>query len=227
MVYLSSFPLENRRVSLKQVLLKTPAKLSDSIYKEKGSKFLGFLIPIASEKDFRSELKILTRKYHDATHVCYAYRLLPISGDGSIIERKSDGGEPSGTAGDPILRQLRESQIVNGAVVVIRYFGGTKLGKGGLARAFRTCASEAINSSELVMVVHTVSFMIECNQNLTGQLENLIYNYGGRIVSRKFDNVSEQVDYKIEISKEQYEKIRKAIKTKFSGGIYFLLGNSV
>lgn len=227
MVYLSSFPLENRRVSLKQVLLKTPAKLSDSIYKEKGSKFLGFLIPIASEKDFRSELEVLTRKYYDATHVCYAYRLLPISGGGSIIERKSDGGEPSGTAGDPILRQLRESQIVNGAVVVIRYFGGTKLGKGGLARAFRTCASEAINNSELVIVVHTVSFMIECNQNLTGQLENLIYNYGGRIVSRKFDNVSEQVGYKIEISKDQYEKIRKAIKTKFSGGIYFLLGNSV
>ena len=227
MVCQSSFLLENRRVSLKLALLITPAKLSESIYKEKGSKFLGFLIPIASEKDFRSELKVLTRKYHDTTHICYAYRLLPFSIGGSIIERKSDGGEPSGTAGDPILRQLQESQIVNGALVIIRYFGGTKLGKGGLARAFRTCASEAINSSELVMVVHTVSFMIECNQNLTGQLENLIYNYGGRIVSRKFDNVSEKVGCKIEISKDKYEMIRKAIKTKFSGEIYFLFSNSV
>ncbi|MCH8012366.1 MAG: YigZ family protein [Candidatus Marinimicrobia bacterium] len=207
--------------------MKTPAKLSESIYKEKGSKFLGFLIPIASEKDFRSELKVLTRKYHDTTHICYAYRLLPISGDGNICERKSDGGEPSGTAGDPILRQLQENQVVNGALVVIRYFGGTKLGKGGLSRAFRTCASKVINSSELVMVVHTVSLMIECNQNLLGQLENLIYNSGGRIVSRKFDKVLEKVGCKIEISKDKYEKIRKAFKTKFSEGIYFLFSNSV
>ena len=124
----------------------TLSKLSESIYKEKGSKFIGIAFPCDSENDFTSKLKEIKIKYNDSRHHCFAYKLKP---DGSQI-RFNDDGEPSNSAGKPILGQIEHFKITQVGIVVVRYFGGTKLGVGGLIKAYREAAKEAINNNKII-----------------------------------------------------------------------------
>ncbi len=114
--------------------------IGKSIYKDRGSKFLGFAEPIASEDEAKEHVAWYKKKYHDARHVCYAYRL------GANLWRTKDDGEPHGTAGPPILRAIDAAKHDNLLVVVVRYFGGTLLGTGGLIVAYREAAKEAITN---------------------------------------------------------------------------------
>ncbi|MBM3403871.1 MAG: YigZ family protein [Bacteroidetes bacterium] len=125
---------------------RTIATMGEGIYKEKGSRFLGFAFPVSTEGHVRSKLEELRRVYHDARHHCYAYRL----GYEKKVFRTNDAGEPSGTAGRPILGQIESHDLTNILIVVIRYFGGIKLGTGGLAIAYRTAAREAIHATEII-----------------------------------------------------------------------------
>ncbi len=115
---------------------------STAIYKEKGSKFLSFAIPIDSEEKVKEALEGLKKAYYDARHHCYAYML----GKDQLVFRANDAGEPNHSAGDPILGQIRSYQLTNLLVVVVRYFGGTKLGVGGLISAYKTAAAMAIGN---------------------------------------------------------------------------------
>lgn len=122
--------------------------------RERGSKFLGFLFPCNNLEEFNNELHQIKTLHPTATHHCYAYRLYPAN----IIEFSSDDGEPSGTAGLPILNQLKSAELVNIGAVIVRYFGGTKLGKAGLietyAESTRVCIDAAsITPIRLVMPV--------------------------------------------------------------------------
>ena len=129
---------------------KTLIKPSEGSYKEKGSKFLAFAYPIETEEEAKKVLFSLKKKYHDARHHCYAYKI----GTGEDLYRANDDGEPSGTAGKPILGQIRSAGLTNIMIVVIRYFGGTLLGTGGLIRSYRTAAANAIvinNISEITI----------------------------------------------------------------------------
>ena len=110
------------------------------IYKDRGSKFLSFAEPVTSEEEAKERIAWYKKKYHDARHVCYAYRL------GPNLWRTKDDGEPHGTAGAPILRAMDAAGADNILVVVVRYFGGTLLGTGGLIVAYREAAKLALSN---------------------------------------------------------------------------------
>ncbi len=116
-----------------------PTSLSEGCYKEKGSKFLAYVLPISSKEEVKEIINRYKKEHHKARHVCYAYRM------GNDI-RANDNGEPSGTAGRPILRQIDAANLDNALVVVVRYFGGTLLGTGGLINAYKTASQDAIQN---------------------------------------------------------------------------------
>ena len=113
--------------------------VAKGIYKDRGSKFYAFAEPVASEEEAKARIAWYKKKYHDARHVCYAYRL------GADIWRTKDDGEPHGTAGAPILRSIDARGMDNILVVVVRYFGGTLQGTGGLMVAYREAAKDALD----------------------------------------------------------------------------------
>lgn len=124
----------------------TIANESESLYKEKGSKFIGIAVPVQSEEDVKSSLEAIRKKYYDARHHCYAYILKPDASQ----SRANDDGEPNHSAGDPILGQIKSKNLTNTLVVVVRYFGGTKLGVSGLINAYKTSAKEALEANTIV-----------------------------------------------------------------------------
>ena len=119
---------------------------AEAVYTEKRSKFLAFVRPVTAEDDVKTALSAFQHEYYDARHVCYAYVLGP---DGARF-RANDNGEPSGTAGKPILGQIHSKGLTNVLVVVVRYFGGIKLGTSGLTAAYRTAAREALDAAPVV-----------------------------------------------------------------------------
>ena len=116
---------------------------TSGIYKDKGSKFLSFAEPIESEEQAKARIVFYRKKYHDARHVCYAYKL-----DDNLWRAKDDG-EPHGTAGMPILRTINAKGLNYVLVVVVRYFGGTLLGTGGLMVAYREASKDALEKAEI------------------------------------------------------------------------------
>jgi uncharacterized YigZ family protein len=127
-------------------IYKTIRDPSTGIYKEKGSRFLAFACPVETEETIRIRLEELHKQYHDARHHCYAWRL----GEEMERYRVNDDGEPSGSAGNPIFNQIRSRELTHILVVVVRYFGGTLLGTGGLIHAYRSAASDALERSHII-----------------------------------------------------------------------------
>lgn len=123
--------------------IEVPAK---GVYKEKGSKFLAFAYPVRDEEAIKEYMATLQKKYHDASHHCFAWRL----GPGKSRYRINDDGEPSGTAGKPIYGQLLSRDLTDVLVMVVRYFGGSKLGVSGLIQAYRSAASDALDQSKII-----------------------------------------------------------------------------
>lgn len=134
----------------------TIAATSESSIREKGSKFFGYAYPVRTENEVKDQLAALRKTYFDATHHCYAY----ILGKDKSIFRANDDGEPSNSAGTPILGQIRSRNLTNVLVVVVRYFGGTKLGVGGLVQAYKESAAQALDAAQVVeeLVMTTVQF---------------------------------------------------------------------
>jgi uncharacterized YigZ family protein len=126
-------------------LYRTIEYPSEGSYKEKGSKFLAFAYPVSSEEEISQYRAKLRKLYHDARHHCYAWRL----GPEKLLYRLNDDGEPSGSAGKPIFGQIQCRDLSDILVVVVRYFGGTLLGVGGLIRAYRSAASDALDQNTL------------------------------------------------------------------------------
>ena len=125
--------------------------------KSKGSRFIGEAFPVGSEDDARTAVEAVRAREHAATHVCWAYRLGP---DGSRV-RAADDGEPSGTAGQPILREIEGRDLTDCLVTVTRYYGGTKLGAGGLARAYGDAAATVLDSARVRVIVVRVPVVLE------------------------------------------------------------------
>ena len=119
---------------------------SKGIFKDRGSKFLSFAEPITDEEHAKERIKWYKKKYHDARHVCYAYML----GHERKNFRANDNGEPSGTAGKPILGQINSNELTDILIVVVRYFGGIKLGTSGLIVAYKAAAAEAISNATII-----------------------------------------------------------------------------
>ncbi len=123
----------------------TLAEISEGIYKEKGSKFIAYAVPCYSEEEAKNYLEQWRKEHHQSRHVCYAYRF----GLDKTIYRANDDGEPSNSAGTPILGQIQSFDLTNILIGVVRYFGGTKLGVGGLIHAYKTAAKEAIEAGKI------------------------------------------------------------------------------
>ena len=137
---------------------RTISKPSEGNYKEKGSKFIALAFPVDDEIKVKDKLDEVRKKYHDARHHCYAYRL----GFDKMVYRVNDGGEPSGTAGKPIFGQFLSNDLTDILVVVVRYFGGTKLGVSGLIKAYKTATIEALQKelfiTKKVLDVYEINF---------------------------------------------------------------------
>lgn len=152
---------------------------SEGIYKEKGSKFLAFAQSIKNSEDALSIFKQFKKNYHDARHVCYAFRC----GDKGEIYKTNDDGEPSGTAGLPILKTIEAHELTNILVVVVRYFGGILLGSGNLARAYKEATNDALNQAQKVEIVPTESLRISCDYAEGELLKSRIRQANGTIIS--------------------------------------------
>ena len=125
---------------------KTVQGISEGLYREKGSKFIAYAAPCSSESQAKDFLESWRKEHHQARHLCYAYRF----GAEGLVFRANDDGEPGNSAGTPILGQLQSFDLTNVLVGVVRYFGGTKLGVGGLVQAYKSAARDAIENGEII-----------------------------------------------------------------------------
>ena len=156
---------------------------SEGIYTEKRSKFLAFAHPVETIEEIKDLLTDYKKKYYDARHVCYAYMLGPERTD----FRANDDGEPSSTAGKPILGQINSRELTNILVVVIRYFGGVKLGTSGLIVAYREAAAEALSAATVIerTIEETVTFTFP--YVMMNSVMRVVKELNPRIVEQKYD----------------------------------------
>ena len=151
--------------------LKAP---SEGLYKEKGSKFLAFAYPVVSEDEVKAYLEQIRKKYYDARHHCYAYRL-GLNGD---VWRYNDDGEPSSTAGRPIYGQILSRELSDVLIVVVRYFGGIKLGVPGLIRAYKSAAADALDHAETVEKVASELFSVTFDYTAMDRVMRVLKDMG-------------------------------------------------
>jgi uncharacterized YigZ family protein len=156
---------------------------SEGFYKEKGSKFLAFAYVVHDEEEIREKIADLRKKYFDARHHCYAY----ILGESGDKYRANDDGEPGHSAGDPILGQIRSHGLTNTLIVVVRYFGGTKLGVSGLIHAYKTAAQEAIENNDIVEKLILTQICIEFEYPRMNQVMKVVKDHELTLISQKLD----------------------------------------
>lgn len=153
---------------------KTIVKTGESLYKEKGSKFLGLALGIENESELKNNIDDLRRKHHNARHVCWGM----ILGQNGEIKKSNDDGEPAFSAGEPILGQMIASDITFAAVLVVRYFGGTKLGVGGLKQAYKQAAYDAIANAKIEKNYPSFKLRITFPYEHTQIIMNLVDQHG-------------------------------------------------
>ncbi|MBT8263369.1 MAG: YigZ family protein [Bacteroidia bacterium] len=163
----------------------------ETMFKEKGSKFFGYAFPVTSEEEIRGQLDTLKKEHYSARHWCYAWQL----GKGYERYRVNDDGEPSNSAGAPIYGQIQAFGLTNVLVVVVRYFGGTKLGVGGLIQAYKTSAKMALEASRLITRTIDENFIVQCAYADLNSVMRVVKNEQLKIVGQKME-----MDCKIEIS---------------------------
>jgi uncharacterized YigZ family protein len=180
---------------------------SEGEYKEKGSKFLSYAYPIVSIEDFELHMEEVKSLHPKARHYCYAYRL-GLEGD---VYRANDDGEPSGTAGKPILGQLLSQDVSDTLIVVVRYFGGTKLGASGLINAYKTAAYDAISNGQKTKKVLSDLYKLTFEYGEMGHILNVIKSLNLNITEKVFETIPYIV---LEIPKSQVETKLVQLKAK-------------
>jgi uncharacterized YigZ family protein len=153
------------------------ASESTGIYREKASKFIAVAIPVTSEADVKASLEGLRKRYFDANHHCYAYRI----GFENQQYRTNDDGEPSGSAGKPIYGQLLSRDLYDILVVVIRYFGGTKLGIPGLIHAYRSATAEALMHATVVEKIIVSEYQLVFDYPMMNEVMRIMKDLGGKV----------------------------------------------
>lgn len=182
-------------------------------YVEKRSRFIATLIPVSNEAEASEHIEALRKKYYDARHNCYAY--IVFSDDKKdVIERSSDDGEPSGTAGRPMLDILSGNQIRNVLAVVTRYFGGTLLGSGGLVRAYSTAVKDALEISDLTAVFRGKRLVIKLDYTNLGSVQ---YQMRERRIFELSGDYGNCVTLDLVVPEEEVEKFKKELTQIFAG----------
>ena len=188
---------------------KTLASPSEEIlFKEKNSKFFGYAFPVTTEDEVKEHLNELRKKHHGANHYCYAWQF----GIQDITYRANDDGEPANTAGMPIYGQIQSFGITNTLVVVIRFFGGVKLGVGGLISAYRTTAQIALEAAEIVERTVNIEFTIAFDYKNINKVMRIIKEKNLEIVSQKM-HLSCEVT--ISVRQKYADEINNTFKSLF------------
>ena len=162
---------------------KTITALSEGIYTEKRSKFIAIAIPVRTLEEVKQHLEVYQKKYYDARHVCYAYML----GHERTNFRANDNGEPSGTAGKPILGQINSNELTDILIIVVRYFGGIKLGIPGLIRAYKTSTADALANAEIIEKIATRRYRIHFGYLNMNDVMKVMKDMGLEQKNQKFD----------------------------------------
>ncbi len=160
----------------------TLAAPAEGAYREKGSRFLAFAAPVRTEGEVKELLERLKKEYYDARHHCYAYVL----GPAGTQYRANDAGEPNHSAGDPILGQIRSRGLTDVIVVVVRYFGGTKLGVSGLINAYRTAAAQALDAAPAVQKTVRVGLSLHFAYPATNAVMKVVKEYDLEVTRQTF-----------------------------------------
>lgn len=179
---------------------------------EKKSRFIAHIEPVTTEDEAANFIQMMKKQYYDARHNCYAF----VIGDNSEIVRSSDDGEPSGTAGRPILEVLTGEGITNAVCVVTRYFGGTLLGTGGLVRAYQGATKGALNNSVILDKKEGINFTISCDYTDIGKLQYHFSTKGIRIISSDY---GASVSFNIVVESDSFETIKKDLTELTSGKV--------
>lgn len=183
---------------------KTIQGLSEGLYKEKGSKFLAFAHPVESVVEVKAFLEQYRKTYYDARHVCFAYVL----GPDATETRSNDDGEPSGTAGRPILGQIQSFRLTNVLVVVIRYFGGVLLGTGGLVVAYKAAAADALQQAVPLEKTVDVDFNIRFEFPFMNDVMKLVKQLDAQILGQDYDM---DCGMRLRIRKGEAERFENAL----------------
>lgn len=183
---------------------KTIARSSDAvIFKDRGSKFLGYAYPLQCEEKVKDIIDRLKKDHHKARHWCYAWQI----GTDTVQFRVNDDGEPNNSAGQPIYGQILSKELTNVLVVVVRYFGGTKLGVGGLVNAYRTAANLALESSQIITKTVDIHFKLIFGYPIMNKVMRVIKENNVALISQKMEL---KCEFEISIRKKEALKIKRA-----------------
>ncbi len=188
---------------------KTIANPSEEVlFKEKSSKFFGYAFPVSSQEEIKTHLELLKKQHFGAVHFCYAYQI----GTEKIEFRANDDGEPSNSAGMPIYGQIQSFELTNILIVVVRFFGGTKLGVGGLITAYKTTAQMALEAASIIEKTIDVSFKITFDYKNINKVMRIIKEKKLNVISQKME-----LNCEIEIStrKKNAEEISDIFESLF------------
>ncbi len=175
------------------------------IFKDRKSKFLGYLFPLKNPDDVKEIIGVLKKEHHNARHWCYAYRI----GIEKPEERANDDGEPSNSAGTPILNQIKGKELTNVLAVVVRYFGGVKLGVGGLMNAYKTATQFVLDEAKIVEKIRTKLLFLEFSYADMNKIMRIVKEYHLEIVHQE---MNEKVNYTLNIRLSDFEKIKSSFE---------------
>ena len=182
---------------------KTIDKAStEALFKDRGSKFYGYAFPVTNEEEIKENIEFLKKQHYNARHWCYAWQL------GMKYEkyRANDDGEPTNSAGTPIYGQLQAFEVTNILVVVVRYFGGTKLGVSGLIQAYKTAAKLALENSEIIQKTINEEFILQFNYSEMNKVMRIVKEEQISIINQKLDL---NCMYTISVRKKEADKVFK------------------
>lgn len=188
--------MDNEKDLYKTIL--TPSE--EVLYKEKASKFFGYAFPVTSEDQIKEHLDALRKQHHSARHWCYAWQM----GKSYEHYRANDDGEPSNSAGMPIYGQLQSFEVTNILVVVVRYFGGTKLGVGGLVQAYKTTAQMALEASKIYEKTIDETFILKFEYPELNTVMRIVKDEDLNIVNQKMEL---NCEFEISVRKKEAERI--------------------
>ena len=182
-------------------------------YKEKGSSFHAIVEPSSSVDYIKSKLLKLKEQYPNASHICYGYR---IKQKGRLDEFSTDAGEPNGSAGQPILNVLKRNQLVNTAIFVIRYFGGSKLGIPGLINAYGTAAERSIENGSVQIWVQLERISFNYSYDLQNKVDSVLQKFNVKIINTDF---GESIQVNLEVEVEKTEALGQQLRELSNGSI--------
>jgi uncharacterized YigZ family protein len=193
----------------------TIKEASQGVFKDRGSKFLAYAFTVIAENEIKEHLSALRKEHPSARHHCYAWRL----GAGKEAWRANDDGEPSGTAGKPILGQIQSHDLTNVLIVVVRYFGGTLLGASGLINAYKSAAADAIKNAVIEEKFIMFEYETEFSFNDMNEIMRILKENECKIVSQNYNETNKII---FRVKKRDYEKMLAQFAAVYKAKITYL-----